>query len=195
MSPSSTDRLPSSPSPHPPFSSFSSPNPALCPYSCIDEFTIGSFKGAFAGALWGGYSLYKNLRLLSSSSPLASLAAAHPLPSRLRALSPMLVYPLKFAVLMGCYRLLTCGGCHLSAPAPSAPLLTEAASASLAGFIVSLPHLDPRHSLRMAAGCGALGGLLGLGALCVDGWRSTGAHRHWGREAELRARSISGKAH
>ena len=35
---------------------------AVCPYSCTDEMVVGAFKGAFAGTLWGAYSLHRNLQ-------------------------------------------------------------------------------------------------------------------------------------
>ena len=168
-------------------SSAFSPSPFfICPYSCFDESAVGAFKGGFAGCLWGVYTFRQRWQQCStaltgmsptplrSSSPLAALL----LSPRLRLLSPLLIYPVKFAALVGLYRLLSCCGCHLSFPSPPSPVVVPAVSASLAGFFVSLPHLDARRSFRSSAGCGLLGGLIGLGQLSLDTWhnRSTAAH-------------------
>ena len=157
----------------------------MCPYSCIDEFTVGAFKGGFAGSLWGVYAFRQRWRQratdptalsslpLRSSSPVAAVL----LSPRLRALSPLLIYPVKFAALVSLYRMLSCCGCYLSFPSPPSPLLVPAISASLAGFVVSLPHLDARHSLRTTAASGLLGGLAGLGQLGLQSWQRHKATR------------------
>ena len=73
------------------------------------------------------------------------------------------MYPVKFASLYALYRGFSCSACYLSTE-PSTALasltanvLHSTVSASLAGFVVSLPHLSPRLSLMHVLGCGGLG--------------------------------------
>ena len=161
--------------PHTPSQSITSPS--SCPYSCFDEFNIGAFKGFFAGSLWGLYSLQHNLRHpLPPSAPTASTPSSTSprlmwSSPRLQLYAPMLVYPVKFAGLVGVYRMSMCAACHLSpSPSPLSPLWSAPLSAALAGFVVSAPQLNAGVSMRMMAGCGVLGTLVGAGQCALQAW-------------------------
>ena len=183
--------------PHPTLSTSStSSTSSPCPHNCIDEFNVGLFKGAFAGMLWGLYSLQRNFRHpppplpspspSSRASPLVLAALTSP---RLRALSPVVVYPAKFAALVAFYHLWTCAGCHLSAPAPPSLLWTPVVAAGLSGLLVALPHLDARLAARTMVGCGLLGGVMGAGHLALHGWaRGVRAEGHNGTNLSKRGR-------
>ena len=172
LRPSDSSALPPSPPPSPPVISS-----LTCPYNCFDELHIGAFKGFFAGTLWGAYSLYRNLHT-PTPTPLSPLPI--PIPQRwaprpLRVVSSALVYPVKFAGLVGVYRLLMCSACHLSSPShsPLDPLWAAPLSASLAGLVVSLPHLNVGVSMRTMAGCGMVGavvGAVGVGRMTLQEW-------------------------
>ena len=81
--------------------------------------------------------------------------------------SPVFVYPVKLACLYSLYRFFSCSACYLSSTPPSLALnvVDSAVSASLAGFVVSLPHLSPRLSLMHVVGCGGVGAVASMAQL------------------------------
>ena len=79
-------------------------------------------------------------------------------------LSPLLVYPVKFASLYSLYRLFSCTTCYLSPtpPHPAARLssaLHAGLAGGLAGLVVSAPRMSWRLSGCYVAGCGLVGGV------------------------------------
>ena len=115
---------------------------------------------------------------LSDRHPSAVLAAdrreCSPAVLLCQLLSPLLVYPVKFASLYSLYRFFSCATCYLAPTPPNpnsllTPLLHSTFSASLAGLVTSLPHLSLRTSLAHVVGCGGLGAVAVVAQVGV-GW-------------------------
>ena len=112
----------------------------------------------------------------SPADPFSDRSAALCLASLCQVVSPLLVYPVKFACLYSLYRFFSCSACHLSPSPPSSSSLTSSVlhstlCASLSGFVVSLPHLSPRLSLVHVVGCGGVGTVASVAQLVLT-WLS-----------------------